>query len=269
MSQHFQRRQFYGHVRNVTPHFWNPIDKHLVEEEMNTPKRDYLGGSYLGYPCERRVRYSYIGKENFDDPRLLRTFARGHLIEDYKIGLIKRAYDLRAVDDDGKQFGFSAKNGRLKGHSDGVIMGGPPETPFQLPALWECKGLNDEGFKSVLRDGIFVHYEHYWAQCIIYMDRIRPVIDGVVRDLTINPAIFTVMNKDTSEVHAELIYFNREAADYYGRRADSILDDPDPEIVPRISDDRNHFTCKVCPYREKCHGPAPKEYLQLLGLNGN
>ena len=46
-------------------------------------------------------------------------------------------FDLRTRKADGEQFGFSVADGRLQGHIDGVIVGGPEG--FAYPALWECK----------------------------------------------------------------------------------------------------------------------------------
>ena len=46
---------------------------------------------------------------------------------------------LKTEDADGHQFGFSVAGGRLRGHVDGVLIGGPEG--FSYPALWENKCL--------------------------------------------------------------------------------------------------------------------------------
>lgn len=51
-------------------------------------------------------------------------------------------FDLRTERRDGGQFGFSAAGGRLRGHFDGVIVGGGPDVGIAWPALWEHKALN-------------------------------------------------------------------------------------------------------------------------------
>ena len=53
-------------------------------------------------------------------------------------GWIRNAgFDLRTLDKNGEQFGFSIADDEIKGHIDGVICGGPLDVKY--PMLWECK----------------------------------------------------------------------------------------------------------------------------------
>lgn len=271
-----------GIYRDISTRFMKPVEEALLEKERNTPKRDYLGASGIGYLCERRVRFSN-GHEEPDventeeteeeieqvvtdkfSPQLLRIFKHGHMIEEVYAEHFNLAYDLVEVDDNGKQFGFSELDGKFKGHCDGVFMGmrDPYEPVFDFPALWEHKGLNASGFSQLKQRGLFLSYPHYYAQLNLYAFLIKPVIGGVERDLSKNPVIFSAVSKNTDEVHIEAIIPNRESAIFHYERAKRILEDGgDPSIAPVYSQDRNHMVCKVCPYRERCHGPDPRTML--------
>ena len=116
----------------------------LRYEEM---PRDYLGASRLGVSCARALQYEFakapVDSGRDADGRLLRIFRRGHVIEDCMVDWLRAAgFDLRTRKANGDQFGFSAAGGRLQGHIDGVIVGGPEG--FTYPALWENKCLGSK-----------------------------------------------------------------------------------------------------------------------------
>ena len=120
------------------------VDAGLQEARARETERQYLGASRLGAACERALQYEYA-KAPVDygrniEGRMLRIFERGHVIEDCMVTWLRGAgFDLRTRKANGEQFGFTAANGRLQGHVDGVIVGGPEG--FAYPALWENKCL--------------------------------------------------------------------------------------------------------------------------------
>ena len=57
-------------------------------------------------------------------------------------------FDLRTHRTDGEQFGFVTANGRIRGHIDGVIVGGP-DIGMPWPALFEHKALYRRGRQPV------------------------------------------------------------------------------------------------------------------------
>ena len=61
-------------------------------------------------------------------------------------------FDLRTHRADGRQFGFSALDGRFRGHIDGCVVGGP--APMAFPALWETKALGAAPWKDVVKKGV-------------------------------------------------------------------------------------------------------------------
>ena len=130
------------------------IDNSIQEQNSKKEKRSYLGASSLGDPCSRKIQYRYMGEEtdikNHFSPKVLRIFEFGHVIEDMAHGWIYNAgFDLRSSDKNGKQYGFSIADDKIKGHIDGVVCDGPID--MEYPALWECKSANDKSFNESWR----------------------------------------------------------------------------------------------------------------------
>ena len=68
-----------------------------------------------------------------------------------------------------------------------------------------------------------------------------------------NPALFTAINKDTAELHHELVPFDAGRAQAASDRAVRILRATDAhELLPRIAHDPTHFECRFCPWAERC-----------------
>ena len=117
------------------------VDAALETAAHAKPPRHYLGGSRIGEPCARRLAYEVTltpvdDDKGFDGARL-RIFDAGHQFEDLTIRWLQAAgFDLRTRGKDGRQFGFSIAGGRIRGHIDGVIVGGP-EVGLSWPALFE------------------------------------------------------------------------------------------------------------------------------------
>ena len=139
------------------------IDAALIDRNRRQAPRDYLGGSRIGEPCARKLAYEYahaavdVGK-GFDG-RTLRIFDAGHHFEALSIRWMRAAgFDLRTHRSDGEQFGFVTANGRIRGHIDGVIVGGP-DVGVSWPALWEHTLqmlLRDAAYRANLATGVFI-----------------------------------------------------------------------------------------------------------------
>ena len=182
------------------------LDKAIIEKNSERKKRTYLGGSSLGESCSRKIQYRYLGTES-DEGRdftanTLRIFQFGHEIEDSVADWLKNAnFDLRTEDKNGEQFGFSIADGEIKGHIDGVICGGPVEMGY--PCLWENKSANDKKFREFMMKGVARTNQVYAAQIALYQ---------AYMNLTEHPCLFTVLNKNTSQIYYELVPFNKSLA---------------------------------------------------------
>ena len=177
--------------------------------------------------------------------RTLRIFEFGHIIEDQMaLWLRQSGFDLRTEDKGGKQFGFSIADDQIKGHIDGVICSGPDAAGLQYPMLWECKSSNDRKFKEFVRVGVAQANKTYAAQIAVYQ---------AYMDLTDNPALFTVVNKNTSEIHFEFVPFDKALAQKISDRGVQILTATESsEILPRISHTREYHLCKWCEFQNTC-----------------
>ncbi len=231
---------------NLIPLFEEVIDNTIVDKNNSEPRRKYLGGSMLGDKCSRKIQYIYMGQKPDEgktfDARTLRVFQLGHELEESMAGWIRNAgFDLRTIDNNGKQFGFSIADDEIKGHIDGVICGGPVDTKY--PMLWENKSANEKKFRDFKMKGIKANHT-YEVQVALYQ---------AYMELTDNPCLFTVINKNTSEIYYEFVPFNQELAQYASDRAVNILRaTKEKEILPRIAQNRDIFECKFCQFADTC-----------------
>ena len=221
----------------------------LRAEEM---QRDYLGASRLGVSCARALQYEFakapVDSSRDHDGRLLRIFRRGHVMEDCMVDWLRAAgFDLRTRKANGDQFGFSAAGGRLQGHIDGVIVGGPEG--FTYPALWENKCLGSKSWRDLEKSGLAVAKPVYAAQVAIYQAYL---------ELHEQPAIFTAINADTMEIYTELVPFDAALAQRMSDRALKVISATEAgELLPRAFHDPTHFECRMCAWQDRCWRNTP------------
>ena len=247
----------YNHRPNIAELLNAAVDTALTADNQSRPPRDYLGGSRVGHACERALQFEFAGAPKDDGAdfsgQTLRIFAIGHALEDLAIQWLRAAgidlYTRKGNDPDGEQFGFSVAGGRIRGHVDGIIAAGPEALKLDVPALWECKTMNAKNWRACVKDGVVVAKPIYAAQIALY----QAYMDSSVSGLGINPALFTAINKDTAELHHELVPFNAELAQRMSDRAVRILRATDAgELLPRSARERDHFECRMCAYANRC-----------------
>lgn len=228
------------------------IDKAFVTQAGEQAPRDYLGVSSIGRSCLRQIQYDYTktpkDEDGGFDGKTLRIFERGHLGE-VRVAEWMRWAGAQVVThkaDGFGQIGFSAADGRWKGHIDGVILEWPdcPLPELKVPALWENKILGAKGWKSITSKSLVLAYPVYAAQIAVYQSRL---------DLTENPALFTAINADTMEIHAELVPFDAALAQRMEDRAAQIIMATEAsELLPRCTTDPTHFECQWCSWKGRC-----------------
>ena len=230
------------------------VDTALQAENAIREKRRYLGGSRLGVACERALQFEYVDAPV--DPgaefpgRTLRIFEVGHVLEDLAIRWLRLSgFDLYTRRKDGEQFGFSVADGRIQGHLDGVIANAPSELGLSFPMLWECKTMNAKNWRETVAKGVTVSKPVYAAQIALY----QAYMEGAVPGISACPALFTAINKDTAELHHELVPFDGELAQRISDRAVRILQATDAgELLPRMTSDPDYFECRFCPWKMRC-----------------
>jgi hypothetical protein len=110
--------------------------------------------------------------------------------------------------------------------------------------LWECKSASDKKFNEFVRKGVAEANPVYAAQIAIYQ---------AYMDLAENPCVFTVLNKNTSEIYIEMVPFNGELAQATSDKAVQILKATQAnDMLPRVAQNDDYFVCKWCEFRNTC-----------------
>lgn len=232
------------------------INAMLVACNRNQPARNYVSTSGLGRECLRQIQYDYLGVPKDQgaelEPRTLRIFESGHRGEDVVAAWLRDAgFDLRTHDRNGKQFGFSQLAGRFRGHIDGCLVAGPVAIIY--PALWEHKTLGSGSWKDVVKKGVAISKPVYAAQIALYQTYLELPA----------PALFTALNRDTWELHAELVSFEPALAQRMSDRAVMVVRASDAhELMPRAAHDRSSAICRggvtagvwhgACAWSDRC-----------------
>ncbi len=249
----------YNHRPGIAERVNAAIDAALIAEREATPPRTYLGASRLGHACERALQFEFAGAPKDEGAdfggQTLRIFAIGHQLEDLAIRWLRAAgldlYTRKGNRPDGEQFGFSVAGGRIRGHVDGIIATAPASLGIGTPALWECKTMNAKNWRACVKDGVAVAKPVYAAQIALY----QAYMEGTVPGISANPALFTAINKDTAELHHELVPFDAALAQRMSDRGVRILQATDAgELLPRIAANRDFFECRFCPWAARCWG---------------
>jgi hypothetical protein len=247
----------YNHKAKVADHVNVAIDTALQKTNAATPPRDYLGGSRLGHACERALQFEFLHApkdEGAEFPgRLLRIFGIGHALEDVAVAWLRAAgfdlYTRKGNQPDGEQFGFAVAGGRIRGHVDGILAGGPGIPGMAFPALWECKTMNAKAWRETSSKGVALAKPVYAAQVAVY----QAYMDAAVPGIADNPALFTAINKDTADLYHELVPFDAALAQRMSDRAVRILRASDAgELLPRIATSPDFYECRFCPWAKRC-----------------
>ena len=162
------------------------------------PSRGYCGASEIGHPCERYLWYKIRNccKEDISG-RVYRLFETGDLAESRFVKEL-RAIDceVHEVDEHGNQFAVYAHGGHFSGHMDSAILGIPgAEKTWHVG---EFKTHSKKNFTK-LKCGVKNAFPKHYAQMQAYMHK-----TGMKR------ALYLAVNKDTDELYAERIHYDKE-----------------------------------------------------------
>ena len=228
------------------------IDAGLQNKSAKEPERDYLGVSRLGVSCSRALQYEYTHapRDKTFSGKTLRIFEMGHVLEKMALNWLTRAgFDIYTCQPNGKPLGFSIAGGRIQGHVDGIVRKAPPEIGMTFPSLWECKSMNAKSWKQTVEKGVRISKPVYAVQIALYQAYMEEQLPGISR----NPALFTAVNKDTSEIYHELVPFDAALAQEASDRGVNILRATQAgETLPRVSNDPEYFECRFCDWKEVC-----------------
>lgn len=215
--------------------------------EGEKPFRKHLGASLVGGPCARSLWYSFrwFTRKKFTG-RLLRLFNRGHLEEGRFIAMLLMI-GCRVVQQDaqGKQFTISDAAGHFGGSGDGVVFG-CPDLGKDVAALLECKTHGEKSFKELVEKGVKEAKHEHFVQMQTYM-----------RKMQLMYGLYFAVNKNTDEIHLEIVELAPEFADQYIERGVKIVwMRQAPQKLQRASP--GYFQCRFCDHMPVClQGVAP------------
>jgi hypothetical protein len=201
--------------------------------------RQYLGASSIGSECSRKIQFDWLCDARFQT-RTLDIFDRGHWGEDIsRRHMIAAGFKFAPKE----QLEFSAVDGLLQGHADGILTAGPRIPALRYPCIWEHKCLNAKGWRAIERDGLTGLYASYASQAVLYQAYL---------DCT-NDALFCVLNADTCERLNFTVPFNAALAQEMTDKAVAIIEATKAgELLPRVTDNPEDWRCKMCGHRARC-----------------
>lgn len=209
----------------------------------SSPYRSHLGISLIGDACARKLFYTFRWvKQSFFPAKVLRLFNRGHLEEARFIALLQIiGAQVWYETEDGGQFRVSRHNGHHGSALDAVVAG-IPDLPEGVCAYGEFKTSNDKGFKKIVKEGVESAQPKHYVQ-----------MQCCMKDQGLEYGLYMVVNKNTDELHAEIIELDKAEDGVpvrYDKRAENIIftDTPPPQIHPSPS----WFECRFCDYIGIC-----------------
>jgi hypothetical protein len=214
----------------------NVINASVIAEQT----RGCLGASAIGHECMRRIQFDWM--VNPEHPARLRDiFDRGHYFEARSREHFQRAQFKFA---DADKLKFTALEGMLSGHADGILTDGPKISDVGYPCLWEHKAINAKGYRAVDREGLAKSYPQYAAQVAVYQHFL---------DVMENPAIFTVVNADTCDRVHLLVPYDAGTARAAIMRAETVIAATRAgELLPRFTTNPDNWRCRLCGHKERC-----------------
>jgi hypothetical protein len=219
----------------------NTLINELIErvEPPSENYRMYLGASSISSECLRRVQYDWMCDPQFPS-RTKDIFERGHFFEQRtRQHLIGAGFKFAPPE----RLRFEAADGLFCGHADGILIDGPQLPALRYPCLWEHKCVKDKGWRAIERDGLVGLYASYAGQVAIYQ---------VYLDVT-NPALLSVVNADDCSRLHFLLPFDAQLAQAMSDRAVAVIKATQAsEQMPRVTDDRDDWRCKMCGHRDRC-----------------
>lgn len=192
--------------------------------------------TFRGYEMDTGKGFSW-------NPRLLRIFRLGHIIEDEVVSLLEASgYAVKSQQ-------LELGTGKWLGHIDGLIdmgRGGIPDW-----CLLEIKSANTARFELLKQLGSYGAWNKgYAAQIQAYLYHLDGIQDAVV----------IVYNKDSSELYTERVLFDLDVALEIERQSELVTGLREASATPPARPEEaktqyGHF-CKWCDFNQRCWGGA-------------
>jgi hypothetical protein len=218
------------------------LEETCATAHVSDTPRSYLGASLIGDDCSRKIQFEWMCAATAIPARVRSIFARGHFFEAESRAQLQAAGFVFAPTE---ALGFSAVDGLIKGHADGIIVRAPADLELELtvPSIWEAKGLNAKNYRAVERDGLRKAFPRYAAQVALYQAFLEVT----------NPALMTLVNADTCERLHFTVPFDARLAQEASDRAVAVIQATQRgELLARLDPDLEDFRCRWCAHRDRC-----------------
>jgi hypothetical protein len=168
-----------------------------VGARTERPREQYLGASILGHECLRRIQFEWWCRSEFPAQDRER-FERGHYFEErMRRHLVAAGFKFAPS----TACEFTAVEGTMRGHADGIIIHGPdlPGAYLIYPLIWEHKALKATSWREIERDGLEKKHSNYLVQVALYQalpehHQSRAIYDHECRHLRV-AALFRVVQR--------------------------------------------------------------------------
>lgn len=157
---------------------------------------------------------------------------------------VKKAQSMGISIPEPKQFKIKDYMGHLKGSTDGRVRGMPFIEKYGLtPQEWlllEFKTHGLKSFEALVKDKVKIAKPEHYTQMNVYMHH-----QGL------RAALYMAVNKNTDDLHTEIILYDQEEALAALEKACEIINTKTPP--KKIGRNASAFACKFCDYRGICH----------------
>lgn len=212
----------------------------LWKDARGDDRREHLGASVIGRECDREIWYGFRwAKTGAFDGRMLRLFDRGKR-EEIVVLFELASCGIKIRNEDGVQERFSDHGGHFCGSPDAI--GVKDGRAFVV----EIKTANDKSWNDLHKNGVAESKPEHFCQMQVYMGEMK-----------IPKALYISVNKNTDEIHAEWVEFDKDAYNALRQRARELIFSAMPP--ERMSDNPANFKCKFCGMWPICHGGEPVE----------
>jgi hypothetical protein len=219
----------------------NDIDKFCRDEFAEDP-RTHLGASIIGHDCQAYAwnTFRWLKFEAFDG-RMLRLFNRGHEEEFRFVRWLRGVgLDVREVDPETKkQFRIVGAKGHFGGSLDGMCKL-PERYGYADPILAEFKTHNAKSFAKLVKQKVIMAKPQHYKQMCSYG-----------RAYGFKFGLYCAVNKDTDDLHFEIVPLDWRLADDLFRKAENIVFAK--ERPPKIAQTATYFDCSYCDFKGLCH----------------
>lgn len=152
------------------------------------------------------------------------------------------AHVIEQDDETGKQFGFSSLDGHFGGSVDAFVLLPEEISPcpgkYLLAEFKTKKGGSQ--FKKLAHSGVRAVEPQHFVQISVYCSA-----------FDLSHVVYMCANKDTDELHVEIVEPDTDVADMMMDLARSIIGSD--RIPPRVSKSPDFYLCRWCVFSGVCH----------------